>query len=370
MSLSSPAAADINTLVPAVTLDFRYDSNARFSDNETTSDDGDFVAAAAPSFEFTSTGPRHDVSAFYNLIADYYFNDTDLNNISHFGGLTLNIDLTSRWRLGLGDRLNYTEDSQRAIGFGEGIILTRTDILTNTAYVSLGRAVGRNTDVTVTLKDYIQRFDDPALVDSRTDSAAFTGRYLYNRSGAALLTYTYSDYDFETDGESSIQTHSVDVRIEEAVGRTVKVNLGGGFEYAKGLNGGDDLFFIANAGIEKTLKDSVMSIAFERDISNPTGVTDEITVKDVLTFIWDFTVRRNVFASLYAGVAHYTTEPSGEDVNSYIAEVSGNWQPYQWLLLGTGVSTYQQWPGDDFGTGLTRNKVFVNMTLIGPEWRF
>ena len=58
------------------------------------------------------------------------------------------------------------------------------------------------------------------------------------------------------------------------------------------------------------------------------------------------------------------------DINSYIAEVSGNWQPYRWLLLGAGASHYQQWPEDDFGVGLTRNKIFVNMTLIGPEWRF
>ena len=371
LSLPRPVAAEINTLVPAVTLDFRYDSNARFRNTKTTSENSDFIASASPSFEFTRRGPGHDVSAFYSLTADYHTRNTELNNISHIAGLSLNADLTSRWRLGLGDRVSYTEDSLRAVGFGQGVLVTRTDILTNNVYASLGRAVSRNTDVTLTLKDYVQKFDDAALVDSRTDSAALSGRYIYSRSGTALLSYTYTDFRFDADGNTEVNSHGVSAGVEEAVGRSVKVNLGGGVEYAAGLNGGDDLFFTANAGIEKTLKDSVMTLSFERDVSNPTGLTDEISIRDVLTFIWDFTVKSNVFASFYAGVAKHTTEPEGRvDINSYIAEVSGNWQPYRWLLLGAGASHYQQWPGDDFGIGLTRNKIFVNMTLIGPEWRF
>jgi len=371
LSIPCVAAAQINTLVPSVTLDFRYDSNARFTNDKTASDNGDFIASASPSFEFTRHGRQHDVSAFYSLTADHHTSNTELNNISHSAGLDLSADLTGRWRFGLGDRANYTEDSLRGVGFGEGVLVTRTDMLTNTAYVSLGRAASRNTDVTLTLKDYVQKFDDPALVDSRTDSAGLTGRYIYTRTGTALLSYAYTNFRFDTNGQTDIDTHGVSVGVEEAVGRSVKVNLGGGVEYADGLNGDGDLFYTANAGIEKTFRDSVMNLSFERDISTPTGLADEISIKDVVTFIWDFNVKRNVFASFYAGIAKHKTEPEGRvDINSYIAEVSGNWQPYRWLLLGAGASHYQQWPEDDFGVGLTRNKIFVNMTLIGPEWRF
>lgn len=369
--IPSAAGAAINTLVPAITLDFRYDSNVTFSNTKTTTDNGDFIASASPTFEFARHGPRHDVSAFYSLTADYYTRDTELNNISHSAGLHLSADLTSRWRLGLGDRANYTEDSLRAVGFGQGILVTRTDMLVNTAYVSLERATTRNTNVTLTLKDYVQKFDDPALVDTRTDSAELLGRYLYSQTGTALLSYTYTNFRFDSDGRKNIDTHNVSMGIEEAVGQSVKVNLTGGLEYAEGLNGGDELFIVANAGIEKTLRDSVINLAFERDVSTPTGLTDEISVRNVVTFIWDFTLKRNVFASFYAGLANERTEPENDvDVNSYIVEVSGNWRPYRWLLLGAGASNYQQWPEDDFGVGLTRNKIFVNMTLIGPEWRF
>src|SRR3989304_2674693 len=90
LSLPWPVAAEINTLVPAVTLDFRYDSNARFRDTKTTSENSDFIASASPSFEFTRRGAGHDAAAFYSLTADYHTRNTELNNISHIPGVVLN----------------------------------------------------------------------------------------------------------------------------------------------------------------------------------------------------------------------------------------------------------------------------------------
>lgn len=358
-----------NTFIPSVTLDFRYDSNVKFVDDEEDDSPGDYIASVMPGFNLSRSGKRYELDVSYGLTADYHARNSGLNNISHRAGISFSTDLTSRWHFGAGDRFSYAEDSLRALGFEEGVLVKRTDILTNNAYLSIGRETTKNTSLTLTVSNYVQNFDDPDLVDSRTDSGTLSGGYMYGPTGTAGLAYTHSVYSFDTEREH-IRTHGLMASIDEAVSSTMSVHLGGGGEYATGLNG-DDLFLTANAGVMKNLKDSILSLSFARDVSTPTGLTDEISLRDSVIFIWDFTVRKDISTSIYAGLASHKSEPEGEvDIRSYITEVSGNWQPNRWIKLGAGVSHYRQWTEDGLGTGLRRNKIFVNITLSGGEWRF
>lgn len=367
--LPGRAEARNNTFVPAVTLDFRYDSNVRFVDDEAGDEEGDYIASVVPGFDLRRTGRTYELDLHYGLTADFHARNSDLNNISHRAGVSFSTDLTSRWYLGAGDSFSYSEDSLRALGFEEGVLVTRTDILTNNVHLTIGRETSRNTSVSLTMRNHVQKFENPDLVDSRTDSGTLSGGYRYGPNGTASISYAHSVYSFDTEREH-IRTHGVMAGVEEAVSPTMSVNLSGGAEYATGLDG-DDLFLTANAGIVKNLKDSVLTLSFVRDVSTPTGLTDEISLRDSVIFIWDFTVRRNISSSIYGGVASHKSEPEGEvDIRSYIAELSGNWQANKWVRLGAGVSHYRQWTEDGLGTGLRRNKVFVNITLSGGEWRF
>jgi len=361
-------ARDNNTVTPSVTLDTRYDSNVRFK-NSREKGDGDFVASVSPRLEFARRGQHYGVQGFYSLTADYHTDNTDLNNLSHSVGLTLDATLTRKWRFGLGGRADYYEDSLRAVG--EGILVARTDILSTTAYASISRQMSVNTTLTLTAKDRIQEFDNPQLVDSRTDSGTLTATHRYSQTGTANASYSYTVYDFDTD-RSRITAHGVGVGFREAISSSTNIELGGGVEYADYTgDGGNDLFFTGNAGLEKALKDSYMTLSYERAMTTPTGLTDEISIRDSVSFIWDFNLRRDLSASFFTGMARNRSEPSGRvGVNSVVVEVAGNWQPYKWLVLGAGLSHYQQWPEDSFDIGLKRNKVFINATLIGEAWRF
>lgn len=367
MSPGLSEARDNNTVTPSVTLDTRYDSNVRFRNGGENSN-GEFVASVSPGIEFTRRGMHYGVRGFYSLTADYHMDNTDLNSLSHSAGLKLDTQLSQKWRFGVGDRVDYNKDSLRAIG--EGILVTRTDILSNTAYASLSRQMSVKTDVSLSASDRIQEFDDPQLVDSRTDTGTLTATHRYSQTGTANASYSYSVYDFDTE-DSQITSHGIGVGFSEAVSSSMNLTLGGGVEYANYTAGGNDLFFTGNVAIEKALKDSLMTLMYERAMTTPTGLTDEISIRDSISFIWDFTLRRNLSASFFTAVARNRSEPSGSvGVNSIVAEVSGNWQPNKWLILGAGLSHYQQWPEDTFDIGLKRNKVFINATLIGEAWRF
>lgn len=360
-------ARDNTAVFPTVTLDTRYDSNVRFtSKNENTT--GDFIASINPGIELTSRGKHYDVRGFYNLTADYYADNKDLNNLSHGFGLNFDAELSKKWRFSVGDRADYSQDSLKAIG--EGILLTRTDILSNTVYASLGRQMSTNTHLTLTASDRIQEFDDPQFVDSRTDIATLTATKQYSLIGTAHASYAYSVFKFDTE-DSQIETHGINIGFREAVSSSMYLELSGGVDYANYPTTGTDLFFTGNASFEKTFKDSVMTLMYERALTTPTGLADEISLRDSLSFIWDFRVRNNVSASFFTALAKNRSEPSGSvSVNSVLVEVAGNWQPYKWLIFGAGLSQYQQWPEDTFDNGLKRNKVFINATLIGDVWRF
>lgn len=362
------AHARNNTITPTVTLDTRYDSNVRFRGSRENAD-GDFILSVTPRVGYSGRGMHYGVSGFYSLTADYHTDNTDLNNLSQSGALDLDWNITDKWRFGIGDRVNYYNDSLRAIG--EGILVTRTDILSNTAYASLGRQLTMNTGATLTLRDRIEEFDDPQLVDSRTDSGMLTVSNRYSQTGTLNFNYSYTAYDFEG-SDNQITSHGVGVGFREQVTSSTYLGLGGGIEYATNLGGdSDEIFLTANASLEKALRNSYMTLSYERDVTTPTGLADEISIRDSVNFIWDFTVSRDFSASFFTGLARNRSEPSGRvGVNSYIAEVSGNWQLYKWLLLGAGLSHYQQWPEDTFDRGLKRSKVFVNATLIGGDWRF
>lgn len=368
--LTVPAVSEamINTVTPSITLDMRYDSNVRFRGSK-ESDDTDFIASANPRIEYVGRGRQSDLRAYYGLTADYYLEETDLNTLSHSAGLNFDAQLSRHWRFGAGDRVDYFQDSLRAIG--EGILVTRTDILNNSAYASLAHQATENTSFTLSARDRIQEFAEPLLVDSRTDTGRLSVSHRYSQTGTANATYSYTIYDFDTSADD-VTSHGLMVGFREAVSSSMNLELGGGVEYANyGGSNGNDLFFTANASVEKMLKDSMMTLMYERAMSTPTGLTDEVSIRDSISFIWDFTVSREISASFFTAMARNRSEPTGRvGVNSIVAEVAGNWQPYKWLILGGGFSHYQQWPEDTFDIGLKRNKVFINATLIGEAWRF
>lgn len=361
-------ARDNNTVTPSVTLDTRYDSNVRFK-NDNEKDTGDFVASVTPAIKFTRMGMHYGVRGFYSLTADYHTDNSDLNNLSHSAGLDFDAQLSQKWNFGLGDRVDYSEDSLRAIG--EGILVTRTDILSNTAYASISRQVSANTDLSLTGTDRIQEFDEPQLVDSRTDTGVLSASHRYSQTGTMNASYSYTVYDFDTD-DSRITSHGIGLGFREAISSSMTLELGGGVEYADYTgDSGSNLFFTGNAGLEKALKDSYMTLMYERAMTTPTGLTDEISIRDSVSLIWDFTLRTDLSASFFTALARNRSEPSGRvGVNSVVAEVSGNWKPNKWLILGAGLSHYQQWPEDTFDIGLKRNKIFINATLIADAWRF
>lgn len=363
------ASARDLVLTPSLTLEERYDSNARFRDSSMKSDRSDIISTASPQFVLAGEGKRYELNGQYRLSASYHSLNPDLNNVAHWLRFDTDITASEKTSLFFGDTLNYTEDSLRATE--TEILVTRTDILTNTAYAGVKRQMTKNTDMEVRLRDRLQEFDSEELIDNRTDAAELSAGYRYSASGTARLMYVFTNYAFNTADDKEVQSHSVQVHVTETVSPTLAINIGGGGTYIPNLDSGDGYFLEAAAGMEKTYRDTVLTLGYTREITVPTGLLDEINLSDRVTAGIHQTITEALNATVTVGFAKNRTKPSERvDFNGYIADAEAVWLPYRWLQLGVGVSHYQQWNGDDIGTNLSRNRAFVNVTFISDGWRF
>lgn len=360
-----PAFAKDTAVRPSITIEERFDSNVRFRGDDEDKDD-DFITSAAPRIDISKKRARYDLDVSYGLEASYYAVNPDLNYVSHEAAAAFTLDMTERMRLDLSDRYDYTQDSLRTAE--TGILVARTGITANTASVGVARAIGERSEAALTLRNRVARYDSPDLVDSRIDSAEAAYAYKYEQNGTARFTYRYTDYKFDTDND--VESHGVSLGIIEDVAPTLTADFSAGVAYTPGLNG-DDYFFTAAAGLEKIYRDSVLSVAYTREVTDPTGLADEINISDRVSFGIEQTFSRGLTASLTGGLAKNRTEPNGTvDLNSYNIDLAGGWQAKKWMLLGAGLSYYSQWDGDTFDEGTTRNIIYVNITFTGNEWRF
>lgn len=362
------ASAQNDFLRPSITLEERFDDNVRFA-GVASGGDNDLVSTATPQLKYLRDSVRTRIEAHYRLDANYHAMNPELNYLSHNAGADLNYELTKQTRLHIGDGFSYTKDSLQYMT--TGIQLTRTNITSNTATIGAGTQLTRRTDASLSYTNHIQSFDDPALIDSTTHTVSLGSGYKYSSTGAARASYAYTAYDFGNNTESrSLGSHGITLGLSEKVTSSMKANLSGGAVYVPNLDG-NDFLFVANAGLEQTYGDSVLSLLYSRQTTNPSGLSNEISVNDRVDFTWGHSVKKNLNFTVFGGLARNKSEPSGSvDVNSYNAGFKGAWQPYKWMTVGAGVTHFEQWAKDDLASSLRRNQIFLNITFTGPEWRF
>lgn len=366
-TLAAPVRSENFTFKPSLTLEERYDSNVRFrSKGEGVT--SDFISTASPGLSLDYTRPLYTLKTDYSLFANYHTRKHDLNSVNHRASLDIDMDLTKRIKLSAGDRFYYTKDSLQALP--TGIQLARTDILSNTVFAGAGYQATPKADVSLTLTDHVIHFKEPALIDSTTKAAALSGGYKYNPEGTARLTYTFTNFHFDPPDGRTIDSHALRLGISENVTSTLAVQLAGGAVYTPNLNGAK-YFITGDASISETYKDSAISLAYSRRVTNPTGLSSELNINDTVSFTLDQTIDQNTKAKVFGGIAKNRSEPSGRvDVNSYYVGLAGSYKATEWMTLGIGANLFQQWTGDDLSIGLRRNQVFINVTFTGGEWRF
>lgn len=358
------AVSGTSVVKPSLRVEESYDSNADLGSRDRKED---FITSIVPTIDLVNERKGLTLRGSYSLISRHYSREPELNYISHVGNIEAKMDVSERSSISLSDSVSYTKDSREADGIG--IQTTRTGILSNTAAIALSYRLTQLTSLTLRGSDSFSKFDDSDFIDSRTDSAGIDLVRQLNPFRSVNASYTYTNFHFEDRGRDDVNSHSFQLGISEQFSPDLSLNLSGGMVYLGEI--GDKYDWTAQAGLSKKFEMSAMTLAYSRGVTTSSGLTDEINISDRGTLTWTQTLARTLNMALSGSYAENHTEPTSTvRIKSYDASIRTDWRPDSWITVGAGYSRFQQWVDGPVGTDLSRDQVFVSVTVSSDGWRF
>jgi len=356
--------ADV-VIKPSIIISEKYDSNIFFRSR----DQGvvsDFLTSAGPQIEIGNEQKGFRLAALYRFNSTYYAKHQEFH-LSHNATLTMDKEMSKALLLTVGDSFFYTQDSLEATT--TGIQIRRTDITSNTIFINTVYKLTNITSMGVRLSDSILEFEDPTLVDTRTDSAALSGIFMMTANTSATTTYTFTNYSFDRPGSmENVESHSLALGLSHHSSPTLIINLSGGAVYTPSIN--DSYDWIASAELTKSFQVSSITAGYSRTTSDTSGLTDQLNINETYSLQWNYTLTSSSNISLFGNyIKNYTEPVATVDIISYNAGISGNWRPYSWMTLGLGYIYFQQQAGGSAGADIEREQVFVNISITPVEWR-
>jgi hypothetical protein len=353
---------------PSVTLEERYDSNP-YARGEGQSIEGDFITSVTPRLEMIDEHEKLRLNAAYSLNSRYYLKNTILNYTIHNGTLGMNMNISRNLSLQVNDTISYAEDTLQPSD--TGIQIGQTGIFSNIFSTNVNQRISPRSTANIMLSNAIYEYKNPAFIDSRTDSTALSWAYGWTADTSVTTTYSFSKYYFDTNvGNNTMESHSFSLGIAERLFSTLSFNLSGGIVYISTL---DDRFnWTAGANLTKAFEMSSLNIGYTRATTQPFGLANAIMMNDSITMSWIRTISASFNVTVSAGLSKNSLVSSSIsfDTTSYNAGISCNWQTYSWMRLGLGYSRFQQWVEGTLVQDLSRDSVFVNITVVPSEWRF
>lgn len=352
---------------PSVTLEERYDSNP-YARGDGQEKDGDLITSVMPQFEIVDEQKKIRFNALYRLNSRYYLKNTNLNYTIHNGTLGANMNISPNLSLRINDSISYAEDSLQPSD--TGIQIGQTGIFSNNFSTIVNQRISPLSTANITLSNAMYEYKNPVLIDSRTDSAALSWAYEWAADTFITTTYNFSKYYFDTNSGDNMKSHNLSLGIAERLYPTLSFNLSGGIVYISAL---DERFnWTAGANVTKTFEGSSLNASYTRATTQAPGLTNAIMMSDSISISWIRTLSASFNITVSAGLSKNSAVSSQRslDTTSYNAGISCDWQTYSWMRLGLGYSRFQQWVDGPLVQDISRDYVFLNITVVPSEWRF
>ena len=366
--MAGSARAESISIVPSLRVGEKWDSNP-FLTGEGGEINHDFVTEIAPQITLSSIATRTQYSGSYRLDSRHYSRYRELDYISHTANIGINSQLSQSTSLSLGDTYVFTPDSQEAST--AGIQTPRNDIVSNSAFVMMQRMFGNGSSVSLNLSNSLQDFEDESLFDTRTDSALLSGEYGYSSNTSITMSYTYTKniYSAATGGESFTETHSSRLGISNQLSTDSSIGVSGGLVYTDDFD--EAANWTASANYGKEFLATSLNMDYSRSVTSTSGLTNEINISDNVSMQLKHTFSRAFSANAGGSLLRNRSEPSSDlERTSYTASGGFDWQPLEWFSIDASYTHFQQWVKDALGDNMSRDQVFIGITVTPNELRF
>lgn len=354
-------AEGMSVVKTSVTGEFRYDSSA---DPGSIDSGEDYISVLAPELELINEWRNARLDVLYRLTGSYYLKDSARNYLSHQAGAGADIQLSENTTLQASYNFRFTEESREATL--TNIQTSRAGIHSHLATFNATHVLTPNTSISFSVSENLLEFEDPELVDTRTDTGAVTVNYRISDNTTISPAYSFTNMVFDTN--RSIQSHNASAGMSYRYSPTIDLNASVGLIYYGTGDGGTDLQ--SGAGFVKTFPKGALSASYARSTSNSSGLTDQLNINDTLSAGLSHALTHRLSLGLSTSYSINRTRQEGTvDIHSYQAGVSANWQAKSWLAVGAGYSYFKQDSRGTSGIDAERNVLSVNFVLQPYEYR-
>jgi len=358
------------TLRQTIMSELRYDTNASIAAEGQQAGD-DFTLLLAPGFQAINQRDKLAITANYRPTGYFYFQNPDLNTISHAAALSADYNISAQSSMRVEDRFTYTRESLESTM--TGFQNERDAIITNSVNLSLTTQLTQRTGMSLSASDFILNFEDPIAIDSRNDSGSIGMNYQATPETQLNGSYNFSyvNYDLPGGVESNQRTHSLNAGFNTRFRETMTLLMSAGAVYADAGGTGNGFFdWLAAAEIRKTWPKHSANLNYARRTTSSSGVTDQLTLNDSISAGLSRDISQNLSVNIFGGFTRNHTKPDNAlDTKSFTAGASSNWQMREWLSFGVGFSHFKQESDGPLGDDIVRDHIFVNVNMTTYEGR-
>ncbi len=349
----------------AIGAALRYDTNA-YIRPENQSQISDLILFITPSVEVSTETGRVSLAAFYSPSGSVYFNNTELNNVSHHLNLHMSANLSEKSTLDVNDIFTYSKDPISTTLLG--IQMRRETIWSNELSLGLTHAFTQRTSGSIGLSTHYLESDDPATTKSKTDSISLSGRFQATPATSLSASYSSTFFSFKSnEGRNNIVVHSAQLGLTHSFPYKLDFNISGGTSYAPEINNHRE--WIASTWIEKAFQNSSLHIEYSRRITNTSGLTDQLNINERYSAVMSYSTTKTTSLILNGSYVKNRTLPDSLLVNitSYDVGITEQWRPYPWMSVGLGYSHFQQISTAEIGEDFKSDHFFINLTATTYE---
>jgi predicted porin len=358
-----PAHRGWITLTPSITVFGAYDDNLFVTGRGTETEDvfGGFI----PGFTISMQRPEYQLLAGYNFSAEYYKEETELNDVfkNQNAFLDASYRVGPRLTLRLGERFIYGRDSNQVTA--GGISAGRRDSWRNTVTPSLQYQATPLTAVTVRGSYSVLRFDedeDDDAQDSDTYRASIGAEREFTRRfvGRAEMEVAY----FDEENEPATTTYTPRIGLEYQFTPTLRGLLSGGPSLVVREDEPDRITPAVRVALDKAFRTGRFLVGYERVVTAETiGVRDRQIAFASLRFT---TLLRGLGLDITPRYSRSDRDFEGDTqtVDTFTVNVGATYQLARSIALIASYTFFAQ--REDNVEDIDQNRVFLGLQYAYP----
>jgi hypothetical protein len=353
------------TLTPSLTLGGEYNDNI---DQEPSDKTSDWIGRIIPGLTVAMLRPEYELSAGYNLSANFYAENSDRNGVD---SQQLYLDFLYRFdprvTFTLSERFVYNIESN--VVSSSGLSVGRRDSYGNTVGANLAFQATPRTTLNVFASNSLLRYEDTSGEDAQ-DSTTYRGgvgaAYLFTPRFTGRINFEVGYLDPEDD--PSVVTYTSLLGFTYQLTRTLSATVNGGATVTVGQleTGGQDETTVTPSGsasIEQTFTYGSFGVGYAHAItSEAVGVSETQTAFATLRLA---TRRRELQFQVTPSYAHTNRPDGGDDNDTFNVAVGVIYQIARNFALTGGYNFYHQKGSGTLGD-VTQNRVFLGLQYLYP----